>query len=92
MPPATYRNFHLPLPAEMLDELRLEAKRSNQPATESAREAISQWLQDRRRQATDRAIRAYADATGGTRDDLDPALEMASVDSLLQGTSPRRRK
>ena len=83
MPKATLKNLHVPLPEHLNQELRAEAKRSGQPATELAREAIRRLLDRRKREALHREIAAYATAVAGTEQDLDSDLEAASVEHLL---------
>jgi hypothetical protein len=78
------KNFHLPLPEGTYEELRAEAERARIPATTAAREAISVWLQARKKAATRRAIAEYAAKMAGTRLDLDPELEAAAVEELLR--------
>ncbi len=78
------RNLHVPLSEATHLLLRAEAERSKQPATALAREAIDQWLAERQRAAIHDAIRTYAQAAGGTADDLDPRLETAAVQHLLE--------
>jgi hypothetical protein len=56
----TVHNFHVPLPEDVYSELRQQAQRLHQPATQVARHAIESWLQDRRRDLLHEAIRAYA--------------------------------
>lgn len=79
------KNFHLPLPDEVYDDLKIEAERSRIPATSMAREAIEAWLAARKKAARNRAIRAYAVKMAGTEFDLDRALERATLEVLLEG-------
>jgi predicted transcriptional regulator len=76
-------NFHVPLEREIYSRLREEAKRSGQPATIIAREAIETFLERRRREALHRDIAAYAQAVAGSSDDLDSDLEEAAVEHLM---------
>jgi hypothetical protein len=78
------RNLHVPLPESLYRRLRVEADRTRRPATELAREAIDRWLADRQRAAVHDAIASYAAACAGTTADLDPALEEAAVEHLLE--------
>ena len=77
-------NFHVPLPAELYSKLREEAERSKKPATALARQAIEDWLKQRRRNALYDAIAEYAAEYAGTNADLDKDLENASVEHLLK--------
>ena len=82
------RNFHLPLPEPLYRRLRDAAARANQPATTVARYALERWLRKHRKAVVREAIAAYAAEVGGSRDDLDPALEAASLEAW---PTPRRR-
>ena len=83
---AAERNLHVPLPGSLHEELRREAERSGKPSTALAREAIEAFLRRRRKRALHEAIAAYASAAAGTAD-LDPSLEQAGVDLLLDDES-----
>jgi predicted transcriptional regulator len=76
------RNFHVPLPDDLYRELQAEAEQAQRPANALAREAIASWLESRRQVRIDQAIRVYAEAVAGTPDDLDPALQAASLEAL----------
>ena len=79
----TMKNLHVPLPAPLYRELRAEAERERRPATDLARQAINNWLAERRRQLVYEAIQKYAKETAGTGADLDPELEAAGIENLL---------
>jgi predicted transcriptional regulator len=83
-PASASRNLRVPLPEALHRRLRIEAERSHRPATELAREAIDHWLSDRRRVAVHEAISAYAAAHAGTTADLDPTLEAAAIEQLVE--------
>lgn len=78
------RNFHVPLPRVLHDALRREAEAAGRPATALARDAIEAYLRKRRRKALSDAIASYAAARAGTSDDLDPDLERAAIEELLE--------
>ncbi len=78
------KNFHLPLPDEVYEDLKMEAERSRIPATSMARQAIQTWLTARKKATRDRAIKAYAAKMAGTGLDLDRALERATLEVLLE--------
>jgi predicted transcriptional regulator len=78
------KNFRVPLPDETYQHLRNAAKHSNIPATALAREAIEVWLRQQFRQARHDAIAAFAAENAGAALDLDPELEAAGVEHLLQ--------
>ncbi len=82
------RNFHLPLPGPLYRRLREAAERVNQPATTVARYALEQRLREHRRAVIREAIARYAAEAAGSRDDLDPDLEAASLQTWAQ---PNRR-
>lgn len=89
--PSVVRNFHLPLPGDVYEDLRAEAATLHQPATVLARQAIETWLRERKRAALHEAIAAYAVKHAGTDVDLDPALEEAGLEVLRRGVKRRRR-
>lgn len=80
---ASLRNFHLPIPAPVQVRLREAAEREGVPATVVARRALEEWLRDRDRRARAEQIGSYAAAVAGSRADLDPALEAASIEDWL---------
>ena len=83
------RNFHLPLSAELYDELREQARRRGRPATVVAREALEEGLRARRATELHEEIAQYAREHAGTTADLDPALEQTGLESLAR---KRRRR
>ena len=76
-------NFHLPLPETLYNRLREEARRSHQPATTVAREALAHWLAQTQKTAISDAIAVYAKKHAGTAADLDETLEASSIEHLL---------
>jgi hypothetical protein len=85
------KNFHLPLPDQVYDELKMEAQRSRLTATSMARHAIQTWLAARKKATRRQAIAAYAAEMGGTEFDLDPQLEAASLELLFETAAPKVR-
>lgn len=84
------KNFHLPLPERTYAQLRTAAVRAQVPATILAREAIESWLREQSRKARHEAIAAYATEMAGTKSDLDPDLESAGIEHLLNtGKGPK---
>ena len=77
------QNFHVRLPDETYEHLRMLAERSKVPATVLAREAIDLWVRQQMRKARHDAIAAYAAEVGGTSHDIDPDLETAAVEHLM---------
>ncbi len=82
----TRRNFHVPLPEDLYRALQEEAEQTQRPANALAREAIARWVELRRQARIDQAILAYAEEVAGTLADLDPDLEVASLESLARET------
>ena len=78
------KNFHVPLPDETYDRLRIAAERSKIPATALAREAIDLWLRQQMRKARHDAIAAFAAGAAGTPLDLDDQLEAAGLEHLVR--------
>lgn len=77
------KNFHLPLPEDLYGDLRAEAERSSVTATTLARQALEEWLRQKRRSHLRRAIEVYAAEAAGSTDDLDEGLESAAVARLM---------
>lgn len=86
------RNFHLPLPEPLYRRLQDVAERANRPATVVARYAIESWLRHQRRAGVREAIAAYAAEVAGTREDLDPDLETASLEAWRREPKTKRRR
>ena len=82
------KNLHVPLPEPLYRRLRAGAEQSGRTATDLAREAISRWLAEEERLRLRKAVRDYARGAAGTRDDLDPDLEAASLEHLADGSVP----
>jgi hypothetical protein len=78
------KNFHLPLPEGLYDELRAAAKDADQPATRFAQDLVRAGLDEWRRARRRQEISAYARQVAGSADDLDPDLERAGVQSLVK--------
>ena len=76
------RNLHIPLSPQVYSLLRDEASRAKRPATVLARQAIEDWLRQRRRAEIHEGIARYVAEMAGTGVDLDPALEAASLEHL----------
>lgn len=83
------RNFHVPLPESTYRELREVAAQLHRPATQLGREAIEGWLKQARQALIAEAIRMYAEHAAGTEEDLDEALENASME-YLESTGKRQ--
>jgi hypothetical protein len=54
------------------------------PATSLAREAIDLWLRQQLRKARHEAIASYAAEMAGSNLDLDPELESAGIEQLIE--------
>jgi len=79
---AIMKNFHLPLPEDLYEELADEAKQAGRPATAVARRAIEVWLRQSRESQLREAIASYASRAAGSGADLDTTLEAAGIESL----------
>jgi predicted transcriptional regulator len=86
---STQRNFHVPLPDEVHRQLREEAARRRLPATTLARQAIENWLEQRRAETLHEEIAAYAARHAATQFDLDEELQAAGIELLNQ--KPKKR-
>ncbi len=84
-------NLHVPLDMALYEALRAEARRVGHPATQLARQAIEQLLEQRGKDALERDLSVYVQSMAGTTADLDPELEAAGVEHLL-GRPPRKRR
>jgi hypothetical protein len=78
------RNFHLPMPSRLYQDLRAEAMRRGVPATALARQVLEEWLEARHRQAVAEAIATYAVGVAGGAEDLDAELEALAVSEMLK--------
>lgn len=76
------KNFHVPLPEALYDELRSAAREADQPATKFAQELMRVGLEEWRRTRRRQQIAAYARQVAGTSEDLDLELERAGIESL----------
>jgi len=79
----TQRNFHLPLPEDIYNDLRAESRRMKQPATRIARQAIENWLKARRRLELHASIANYAEKHAGSDADIDEAMEEIAAEHLI---------
>lgn len=91
MPKTDMKNLHVPLPQPLYQRLRAEAKRENRPATVLVREAIDLWLAEQYRASVHDEIASYARTVAGTSDDLDPDLEAASVEHVVDAVENSER-
>ena len=82
------RTFHLPLPDELHDALREEATAERRPATEIVRDALSGWIQARKRQRLADEIERFALAEAGTGMVLDADIAEAGIESLFAVERP----
>jgi predicted DNA-binding protein len=78
------QNFHVPLPTDVYERLKLEAQHLQRPATEVAREAIEVELLKLEAQRVYAEIRAYAEEMGGSVEDIDPLWQTASLETFAQ--------
>jgi hypothetical protein len=89
---ATVKNLRVPLPPRLFEALRAEAKRDGRPASVAAREAIAEWLSNRRRRSVEDDLRTYVASAAGTRDDLDEALEATTIEHLASATITTKKR
>jgi hypothetical protein len=82
------RTFHLPMPDDLLVDLRQAAEAERRPATEIVREALAGWLQERRHRSLADEIARYASTEAGGPLDLDPDLEEAGIEHILGDPTP----
>jgi predicted DNA-binding protein len=75
-------NFHLPLPESTYQRLKSTAKRQSLPATQLAKQALEQWLDEQEKMAVHEEIARYAATVAGSVDDLDASLESAALEHL----------
>src|SRR6059036_3024582 len=78
------RNFHVPLPDELYQALRLEAERRRLPATTLVRKAVEEWVERLRAEALHVEIANYAANHAGSSADLDVQMEAAGIESLTE--------
>ena len=83
-------NFHLPLPEPVYQRLKSAAKKQHKPATQLAKQALEQWLDEQERLTVHEEIAAYAASVAGTAFDLDEAFEAASLEHLAESESGKR--
>jgi predicted DNA-binding protein len=88
----TMKNLHLPLPEGLYIRLRKTADSTGRPATELAREAVQEWLENAERMETRENISEYAVKAAGTGDDLDPELEGAGLEYISAPGGKRGKK
>jgi predicted DNA-binding protein len=91
MQQAKNRNFHVPLPDEIYQVLRLEAERRQLPATVLVREAVEEWVERLRAQVLHAEIADYAAKHAGSAADIDVQLEAAGIESLIEESTRVRR-
>ena len=77
------KSLRIPLSDEAYAQLKAEAAKADLPASILAREAVDSWLKIQARKIRQEAIAAYAAEYAGTEFDLDPALEAAGVQFML---------
>ncbi|HIJ97325.1 MAG TPA: hypothetical protein HPP94_16640 [Desulfuromonadales bacterium] len=87
MKTAIARNFHVPLPEATYQRLKTTAKLQKRPATQLAKQALEQWLEQQERFAVHEEIASYAASIAGSTDDLDESFEAASLEHLAETES-----
>ncbi len=89
--------IHIPLSKELYEWLKEEAKRSRQPATVIAREALESRRKAQQKKQREADLEAFIEANAGTEWDYDPAVGEASLESLQLSwqenpANPKRKK
>jgi hypothetical protein len=89
--------IHVPLSKELYLWLKEEAKRSRQPATVIAREALEARRKTQLKKQREADLAAFIEANAGTDWDYDPAVGEASLESLQMSwrekpSKPKRKK
>lgn len=82
------KSVNVTLPEDLYSEIREFAQSRNVPTTVVVRQAVDSWLRSQKLESRKRAIAEYARDMAGTASDLDPDLEAAGVEHLLQTTAP----
>lgn len=83
MPSVHVHNFHVPLPSDIYQQIKIEAKKNNKTATELVRLAIRSWLKQRKKATLFKAISEYASQNATSSFDLDESLEKEAVEYLV---------
>jgi predicted DNA-binding protein len=81
------KNCHIPLPNNLYSRLKKEAKQSKQPVTKLVRYAVESWLEQQQSLMIEEELTKYVNSCAGSKHDLDPDLEAASIDHLINETS-----
>jgi predicted transcriptional regulator len=68
----------MPLPEQVYQRLKSVAKKQQKPATQLAKQALEQWLDEQEKLALHEEIARYAVSMAGTVDDLDESLCLQS--------------
>ena len=85
---AKAHNFHVPLPEPVYRRLKNVAAQQRRPATQLVKQAVEYWLTEQERLAVHEEIAAYAADMAGSSDDLDPLLEAAATELLVDEKRP----
>jgi hypothetical protein len=84
MPGISSKKIHLPLPVDLHAELMEQAERLGTPATVLARQAVAEWVIQKKQEQITEELRAYVSEMAGTGIDLDADLEAAGIESWLK--------
>jgi len=74
----------MPLSDPVYQRLKSVAKKQHKPATQLAKQALEQWLDEQEKLALHEEIAGYAASMAGTVDDLDESLETVSLEYLAE--------
>jgi len=76
------KNFHVPLPIELYELLKENAKDQSMPATKVVRRLIEHWIELRKRKKIQEEFSSFARKYAGSEYDLDEDLERMSLEVL----------
>lgn len=79
----------LTLPDDVHTAVERAAQLERKAAPELIVDVVANWLATRATPDTERQLTEYVQVVAGTRDDLDPDLETAGIESLLENTQPQ---
>ena len=77
------QNFHVPLPIDVYERLKLEAQHLQRPATEVARVAIEKQLHLIERSRIELELQTFIDDAAGSESDFDAAIALAGAEVIL---------
>jgi len=79
----------LTLPDDVHTAVERAAQLERKAAPELIVDVVANWLATRATPDTERQLTEYVQVVAGTMDDIDPDLETAGIESLLENTQPQ---